>query len=105
MKALIFDKSKSDWETSRGFELVNVPEPVLGVGDEDKIILKVHYAGVCGTDKGIWNRMAFKDAILNSIDLQMNQPLPASPLERGGVDYSPPLFLKRGQGELINPTA
>jgi threonine 3-dehydrogenase len=71
MKALIFDKSKFNWETSRGFELVDIPEPVLGEGDEDKIILKVHYAGVCGTDRGIWNRQAFKDAILNSIDAEM----------------------------------
>ena len=70
MQALIFDKSKTDWESSRGFEKVEVPEPVLGEGDEEKIIIKVAYAGVCGTDKGIWNRQAFKDAILNSIDEQ-----------------------------------
>ncbi len=31
MKALVFDKSKTDWETSRGFELVDAPEPVLGL--------------------------------------------------------------------------
>jgi len=71
MKALIFDKSKTNWEDSRGFELVEIPKPVLEKGDEDKIIMKVHYAGVCGTDKGIWNRMAFKDAILNTIDEQI----------------------------------
>lgn len=70
MKALIFDKSKTEWETSKGFDKVEVPEPVLDEGDEDKIIIKVAYAGVCGTDKGIWNRQAFKDAILNSIDEQ-----------------------------------
>ncbi len=68
MKALVFDKSKYDWETSKGFELVDIPEPVLGEGDEDKIILKVAYAGVCGTDRGIWNRQAFKEQILSSID-------------------------------------
>ncbi|MFA5991416.1 MAG: alcohol dehydrogenase catalytic domain-containing protein [Candidatus Doudnabacteria bacterium] len=68
MKALIFDKAKTDWETSKGFELVEIPEPVLGEGDEDKIILKVAYAGVCGTDRGIWNRQAFKEQILSSID-------------------------------------
>lgn len=56
MKALIFDKNKTQWEESKGFELVDIPEPVLGAGDEDKIILKVNYAGVCGTDRGIWNR-------------------------------------------------
>ena len=74
MKALVFDKSKSDWETSRGFEMVDVPEPVLdeknNPADTDNIIMKVHYAGVCGTDKGIWNRQAFGEAILNSIDEQ-----------------------------------
>jgi len=72
MKALIFDKNKSDWETSRGFELMDIPEPVLveskNKADANYVIIKVHYAGVCGTDKGIWNRQAFKDAILNSIE-------------------------------------
>lgn len=77
MKALVFDKSKNDWETSKGFELVDISEPVLGEGDEDKIILKVAYAGVCGTDRGIWNRQAFKEQILNSIDAE-NQPLSPS---------------------------
>jgi threonine 3-dehydrogenase len=76
MKALIFDKSKYDWETSRGFELVDIPEPVLDEGkneaDAKYVIMKVHYAGLCGTDRGIWNRQAFKDAILNSIDAEMN---------------------------------
>ena len=75
MKALIFDKSKTDWETSRGFELVNIPEPVLdeknNKADADYVIMKVHYAGVCGTDRGIWNRQAFRDAILNTIDDQI----------------------------------
>jgi threonine 3-dehydrogenase len=70
MKALVFDKSKYSWEDSKGFDKVEVPEPVLGEGDDDKIIIKVAYAGICGTDKGIWNRQAFKDAILNTIDEQ-----------------------------------
>ncbi len=76
MKALTFDKSKYDWETSKGFELVDIPEPVLdekkNEGDANYVIMKVHYAGVCGTDKGIWNRQAFRDAILNSIDAENN---------------------------------
>jgi threonine 3-dehydrogenase len=71
MQALVFDKSKTDWETSKGFDKVEVPEPVLNEGDEDKIIIKVAYAGVCGTDKGIWNRQAFKDPILNTVDEQI----------------------------------
>ncbi|MEK7617999.1 MAG: alcohol dehydrogenase catalytic domain-containing protein, partial [Patescibacteria group bacterium] len=80
MKALVFDKSKTDWETSRGFELADVPEPVLdeknplrqladgGPSDANYVSIKVHYAGVCGSDRGIWNRTAFRDLILNSID-------------------------------------
>jgi threonine 3-dehydrogenase len=75
MKALIFNKSKTDWETSKGFELVDIAEPVLdekkNTADADYVIMKVHYAGVCGTDKGIWNRQAFRDAILNTIDEQI----------------------------------
>ena len=101
MKALVFDKSKYDWENSKGFELVDIPEPVLdeknNEADADYVIMKVHYAGVCGTDRGIWNRMAFKDAILNSIDEQ-NQPLPASPLEKGRSTAVTPSFFKEGAG-------
>jgi len=72
MKALVFDKSKYDWETSKGFEKVDVPEPVLdesvNESDADKVIVKVHYAGVCGTDRGIWYRQAFRDQILQTIE-------------------------------------
>ncbi|HVY67325.1 MAG TPA: alcohol dehydrogenase catalytic domain-containing protein [Patescibacteria group bacterium] len=71
MNALIFDKAKSSWQNSRGFDLADIPEPKLGADDNDKIIIKVRYAGVCGTDRGIWNRQAFRDAILNSIDEQI----------------------------------
>lgn len=72
MKALVFDKSKFNWEDSKGFELVEVPEPVLdeknNSADSNYVIMKVHYAGVCGSDRGIWFRQAFKDQILNSIE-------------------------------------
>src|SRR3989338_7942144 len=65
MKALIFDKTQS-WESSKGFDLVDVPKPEIQ--NPTDVIIKVHYAGVCGTDKGIWNRQAFREQILNSID-------------------------------------
>ncbi len=76
MKALIFDKSKTDWESTKGFDMVDIPKPEMGAGDEDQILLKVNYAGVCGTDRGIWNRQAFKEAILGSIDAQQNSTSP-----------------------------
>lgn len=92
MKALVFDKSKYDWESSRGFELVDIPEPVLDEGDNpvdaDYVIIKVAYAGICGTDRGIWNRMAFRDAILGSIDAEM--ALPESTLSASSDSASPP---------------
>jgi len=71
MKALVFDTTLGSWEDTRGFELQDVPAPVLNEKkdptDADKALLKVYYAGICGTDRGIWNRTAFKDQILGSI--------------------------------------
>lgn len=65
MKALVFDSSKTSWEDSVGFAKADVPAPTLA--DDLSVLIKVHYAGVCGTDRGIWYRQAFKDAILGSI--------------------------------------
>ena len=45
---------------------MDVPKPEIQ--NPTDVIIKVHYAGVCGTDKGIWNRQAFREQILNSID-------------------------------------
>lgn len=58
--------------------------------DGDKIIIKVQYAGVCGTDKGIWNRQAFKEAILGSIDAEITSPNPSFEKE-GNTAVIPPL--------------
>lgn len=72
IKALTFDSDKDGWEKSRGFLMRDVPMPVL---DERKnpedalsVILKVRYAGVCGSDKGLWYRTAFKDMVLGSLE-------------------------------------
>lgn len=65
IKALTIDLEKDDWEGSRGFVLRNVPMPVLdekkNPNDATCVILKIKYAGVCGSDRGIWYRTAFKD--------------------------------------------
>lgn len=79
MQALVFDKSKYDWNNSHGFELADVPKPTLQ-SDTD-VIIKVHYAGVCGSDKGIWNRQAFKEQILGSLEAEKNPSSP--PLSKG----------------------
>ena len=74
MKALVFDTKLGSWESTRGFELQDVPEPILdeakNPSDADKVLLKVHYAGICGTDRGIWNRAAFRDQIVGSIEAE-----------------------------------
>ena len=74
MKALIFDASSREWETSRGFELRDIALPALDEArdpaDADRIIIKIRYAGVCGTDRGIWTRSAFRDQIAKSMDAE-----------------------------------
>src|SRR3989344_3102204 len=71
IKALTFDSKKDGWEKSRGFVMRDVQMPVL---DEKKssedalsVILKMRYAGVCGSDRGLWYRQAFKDMALGSL--------------------------------------
>lgn len=74
MRALVFDSTLGGWDSTRGFELRDVPNPTLheqkNPADAEAIRIKVHYAGVCGSDRGIWNRTAFKDQILGSLQAE-----------------------------------
>jgi len=71
IKALTFDVEKDGWEKSRGFVLRDVPMPVLdeknNPEDALSVILKIRYAGVCGTDRGLWYRQAFKELLHRSL--------------------------------------
>jgi threonine 3-dehydrogenase len=71
MLALVYDKSTMPWDTTRGFEKRAVPRPILDPRqdplDADRVIVKVLYAGFCGSDRGIWNRSAFKGMIFDSL--------------------------------------
>jgi len=70
MHALVYDKSTMPWDTTRGFVAREVPRPVLDPDDPrdaDRVIVKVVYAGFCGSDRGIWNRLAFKGMIFDSL--------------------------------------
>lgn len=54
--------------------LTEVPMPTLNEhdnpADATSVILKIRYAGFCGTDRGIWHRQVFKDLIHDSLDNQ-----------------------------------
>jgi len=71
VKALTVDVEKDGWDTSKGFVLRDVPMPTLNESHnpEDKVsvILKIRYAGVCGSDRGLWYRTAFKELVHASL--------------------------------------
>ncbi len=65
MTALTFDRQRDGWDTSTGLVKDRVPVPVLSAPDE--VLIRVKYAGFCGSDRGIWWRKAFGDMILGSL--------------------------------------
>lgn len=69
--ALTFDAKADGWERSTGFVKRMVPMPRLDERRDPKdalaVILKNSYAGVCGTDRGIWYRKVFRDLIAASL--------------------------------------
>ena len=68
MVALTFDSSREDWSNSTGLVKEIIPIPSLKETERDCVIIKVHYAGFCGSDRGIWWRKAFGDMILESLN-------------------------------------
>lgn len=71
VKALTLDLQQDGWEKSRGFFMREVNMPSLNEkqnpNDALCVIVMVMYAGVCGSDRGIWNRAAFTDMFKNSL--------------------------------------
>jgi threonine 3-dehydrogenase len=71
MLALVYDKATMPWDTTRGFERRAMPRPRLDAAqdplDADRVVVKVIYAGFCGSDRGIWHRTAFKGMIFDSL--------------------------------------
>jgi threonine 3-dehydrogenase len=69
MRALTLDLAREGWDSSTGMVLDRVPVPTLGEGaDQSSVVVKVRYAGFCGTDRGIWSRRAMGDVILGSLE-------------------------------------
>jgi threonine 3-dehydrogenase len=71
MKCLVYDKSSMPWDKTRGFVRQDMPTPNLDESrhpaDAENVLVKVIYAGFCGSDRGIWNRAAFKGMIFDSL--------------------------------------
>jgi threonine 3-dehydrogenase len=72
MLALTFDRSRESWDDSTGLVLEKVEKPYLDANsfasDRSAVIIKVKYAGFCGSDRGIWWRKAFGDMIDSSLN-------------------------------------
>ncbi len=69
--ALTFDATLDGWEHSTGFIKRDVPmselEEQKNPRDALSVLIEVKYAGMCGTDRGIWNRHVFRELIHNSL--------------------------------------
>lgn len=72
MVALTFDSSREKWGESTGFVKEKVEQPSLESQERDQVLIKVLYAGFCGSDRGIWWRKAFGDMISESL-IEENQ--------------------------------
>ncbi len=68
MTALTFDTVRDGWERSVGMVKDRVPVPAFDAeADHASVLIKVKYAGFCGSDRGIWWRKAFGDMIQGSL--------------------------------------
>ncbi|MFA6474899.1 MAG: alcohol dehydrogenase catalytic domain-containing protein [Patescibacteria group bacterium] len=68
IQALTLDLKQDGWSTSKGF--IKRPIAVPTLTEATHVLVKVKYAGVCGSDRGIWNRVAFSEVFANSLDKQ-----------------------------------
>lgn len=71
--ALTFDTAQDGWETSKGFMKRTLAQPTLDLArpeDAASVIIKIIYAGVCGSDRGIYARAAFRDMIHSSLETE-----------------------------------
>ncbi len=68
--ALTIDLEQDGWDTSTGFIKREVSMPELdqsNPSDTISVIVKIQYAGMCGSDRGIWKRAAFSDMFKESL--------------------------------------
>lgn len=74
IQGLTINLQEEGWEGSRGFVKRELPMPELNEAQNPKdalcVIVRVMYAGMCGSDRGMWHRQAFTDMVKNSLSAQ-----------------------------------
>ena len=72
MTALVYDRSVDPWDSSRGLRKMTVPtprlQPTVDRRDGSAVLIRVLYAGFCGSDRGIWHRKSFREMIAGSLN-------------------------------------
>jgi threonine 3-dehydrogenase len=68
MKALVYDKNKGHWDETRGFWMVDMPAPKKEDLKPDEVIVKMQYAGFCGSDRGMWSRNSFGPLVTSTLE-------------------------------------
>ena len=72
ISALTFDTNADGWESSTGFIKRDIPMPQLDQQTNERealmVLIEIQYAGVCGTDRGIWHRQVFRELIHRSLE-------------------------------------
>lgn len=72
INALTLDIKEDGWTGSRGFIKRQIEMPVLDEAknpmDALSVIVKVQYAGMCGSDRGIWTRTAFTEMFAKALE-------------------------------------
>lgn len=68
MKAIVLATNEATWDKTKGYELTDLAEPNFDPSVHTRdVIIEPKFAGICGTDKGIWNRKAFRQPILEHL--------------------------------------
>ncbi len=74
MNALVYDRARDVWESSRGLRREEVAAPTLDETrdhrDAGMALIRPRFSGFCGTDRGIWFRRAMKEMILDSLEAE-----------------------------------
>ena len=72
MKALLLEVNRENWSKTKGYRLGEVDAPILAekvdAADASRVLIEPIFGGVCGTEKGIWFRKAFKESILHHME-------------------------------------